>query len=644
MEKTFTLLEFHYIKDTLKSYTRTKQAAEMVEQMTPCLVETELRTGLRYTTQARELLELAKEPPIPTMEHMDEYIALASAGELLWPEQLEGVGFFLAGVERLKAYLQRGMVAGIGIAYYDTNLVYPEGLHKEIERAIRYGRVDDYASATLRSIRTRLTLLEEKMKNKAEVVLRSYKEYMSDSACVQRNGRICVPVKNAYRNKVKGTVIDKSATGATVFIEPAAISEIYEEIELLKIEEDSEVRRILYTLTAMVSDVETEIREDMRVIILLDFLFAKGKLSLDQNAVEPSINTEGYIHLKGARHPLLKKEECVPLDFTLGRERKGIVITGPNTGGKTVSMKTVGLFAVMAACGLHLPCEEADMGMFSQVLCDIGDGQNIADNLSTFSAHLTQLIEILKRVNRESLVLLDELGSGTDPTEGMGIAIAVLEQLRKSGCLFLITTHYPEVKEYASKHSEIVNARMAFDRESLRPLYQLEIGRAGESCALYIAKRLGLPNFMVRDAAKAAYGENCESVISELGLRSSDEEEKLEKVSVPGILKAAPIRREAVHGEGFTRGDSVEVLPEKVIGIVVKPANKDGSVLVQIKKEKLFINHKRLKLKVPAKELYPENYDFSIIFDSVANRKGRRKIEKGNHEGVQLVYDLFIDN
>lgn len=639
MDKTFTLLEFNQIKNTLKSYTHTKQAAEMVDQLMPCLVETELRTNLRYTTQARELLELAKEPPIPAMEHMNEYITLASAGELLLPEQLESVGFFLASVDRLKTYLQRGMKAGIGIAYYEENLVYPEGLHKEIERAIRYGKVDDYASATLRSIRTKIILLEEKMKNKAESVLRANKEYMSDSACVQRNGRICVPVKSAYRNKVKGSVLDKSATGATVFIEPENVGEIYDEVELLRIEEDTEVRRILYTLTAMLSDAEKEIKEDMRVIILLDFLFAKGKLSLDENAVEPTINTEGYIDMKGARHPLIKKEECVPLDFTLGKERKGIIITGPNTGGKTVSMKTVGLFAIMAACGLHLPCKEADMGMFSQVLCDIGDGQNLNDNLSTFSAHLIQLLDILQRVNGESLVLLDELGSGTDPAEGMGIAVAVLEQLRNSGCLFLVTTHYPEVKEYAAKHSEIVNARMAFDRESLRPLYQLEIGQAGESCALYIAKKLGLPDFMLRDAAKAAYGENCEQVVNELGLCNQNEEDKLKKVFVPRIRKAAPVKREAVHGEGFTRGDSVEVMPERMIGIVVMPADKDGNVLVQVKKDKLLINHKRLKLKVAAEELYPEDYDFSIVFDSVENRKARHKMDKGHQEGLKVFYN-----
>lgn len=641
MDKTFALLEFDQIKNILKTYTHTKQAADMVDQLVPTLVETELRTSQRYTSEAKALLELIKEPPIPTMEHIDEYVCLASAGELLMPEQLEQVGIFLNSVKRLKSYLERGMSAGIGIAYYEENLVYPKELHEEIERIIRYGKVDDYASPILRSIRTKLILLEEKIKSKAESILRTHKEYMSESAYVQRNGRICVPVKNAYRNKIKGNMIDKSATGATVFIEPESVSEIYDEMELLRIDEDTEVRRILYILTVMLSEKEPEIKEDMRIIVLLDFLFAKGKLSIEQQAVEPAINTDGYIELIEARHPLLKKEECVPLDFNIGNGKKGIIITGPNTGGKTVSMKTVGLFAVMAACGLHLPCKKADMGMFSQVLCDIGDGQNLVDNLSTFSAHLLQLLNILQRVNKESLVLLDELGSGTDPAEGMGIAVAVLEQLRKSGCLFLVTTHYPQVKEYAGKHPEIANARMGFDRESLRPLYKLEIGQAGESCALYIAKKLGLPDFMLRDAAMAAYGEDSHQVFIELGLCDQNKEEKLEKIHVPGIIKTTSVKREAVHGEGYQRGDSVEILPDKVIGIVEKPADKDGNVLVQIKKEKHFINHKRLKLKVPANELYPEDYDFSIIFDTVENRKAHRKMEKGHQEGLQVFYDFL---
>lgn len=632
MNKAFTILEFTEIKKQLAAYVHTGQAVDMIEALAPGLSETGLKTNLRYTTQAKELLKLAGEPPVPGMQCMEEYLETAVKGELLSAEQLEDTGVFLGAVKRLKAYLERGTGAGIGIAFYEKNLVYPEEIHKEIEHAIRYGRVDDYASAALRNIRTRIVLLEEKRKNKAEGLLRTNKEYAADSYCVTRNGRLCLPIKSVYKNKIKGSVIDKSATGATVFLEPEAVLELTEELELYRIEEDSEERRILYTLTAMLAECETQIRENMRIVVLLDYLFAKGKLSIDMDGIEPHINTDGYICLKQARHPLLQKETCVPLDLTFGKGRQGIVITGPNTGGKTVAIKTVGLLSLMAACGLHVPCKEADICMFSQILCDIGDGQSMADNLSTFSAHLKNLLYILQRTNKESLVLLDELGSGTDPAEGMGIAVAILEELRKSGCLFLVTTHYPEVKEYAQGYEEIINARMAFDRESLKPLYRLEIGKAGESCALYIAKRLGMPGSMLKTAAAAAYGEGEESrrIVKELDAG----DEPVKKEFVPRIQKAAAVRKEAVHGEAFRRGDSVEIAPGQGIGIVVKPADAQGNVLVQIKKEKQLINHKRLKLVVAAQQLYPADYDFSILFDTVENRKARHKMEKRHVEGL----------
>ena len=270
--------------------------------------------------------------------------------------------------------------------------------------------------------------------------------------------------------------------------------------------------------------------------------------------------------------------------------------------------------------------------MNNQTLCDIGDGQNIADNLSTFSSHISNVLRILRKATKESLVIMDELGSGTDPTEGMGIAIAILEQLRLIGCLFLVTTHYPEVKAYAARHEEIVNARMEFDRENLKPLYRMEIGKSGDSCALYIAKRLGMPGNMLFTAAKEAYGEVKEGLREELEL---EEGVWLEKESAPSIRR---IRKTGTQPSAaiFTRGDSVTVLPDGVIGIVVTPEDERGNVLVQVKGEKMTVNQKRLKLKVAASELYPEDYDFSIIFDTVENRKARHKMERG-YQGDLMV-------
>lgn len=439
---------------------------------------------------------------------------------------------------------------------------------------------------------------------------------MAESFLVTRNGRLCLPVKKEYKSKIPGSVIDRSASGSTVFIEPETIARLQDEIEGLRIEEDCEERRILYTLMDKIAMEEDGFKENLALLAKLDFVFAKGKLSAQMEAGEPAINTQGIIRLKGARHPLLPGDANVPLDFELGGEKRGMVITGPNTGGKTVAIKTVGLFVLMACSGLHLPCREADIAMRNLVLCDIGDGQDILDNLSTFSAHITNVLEILKRATGESLVILDELGSGTDPAEGMGIAIAILEQLRLRGCLYLVTTHYPEVKTYAGRHEELISARMAFDRENLRPLYRLEMGKTGDSCALYIAKRLGMPEDMIQTAASEAYGEGADLYQS----REKSQEKPpgrqwpggLERIPVPGIV---PIKRKpaaASPEKGFTRGDSVEVLPKGEIGIVVRPADQTGNVLVQVKREKRLINQKRLKLKVRAKELYPEDYDFPL--------------------------------
>ncbi len=643
---TIQITGFEAIRQQLAGYASTAQGKALAAGIVPYLSELELKKHMRETTQARKLLEEQGTPPLPRMERVEEYLDKAVRGEMLLPEQIEQIGEFLTAIRRLRSYLEKGKERQVGIAFYCDNLRSLEELSAELERSVRGGRVDDYASPNLRDIRRELSLLEEKIRVKAENALRAAKNYAADSFVVKRNGRICIPIKKEYRSRVMGSLIDKSSTGMTLFIEPTTVTELREEYEWYLVEEETEVHRILYELVNQIAEHEADLREDIRVVVLLDVVFAKGKLSAGMKAVEPVITTGRHIRIRQARYPELNSDDCVPLDFTLGEQGRGMVITGPNTGGKTVAIKTVGLFSLMACSGLHLPCEEAEIAMQDQVLCDIGDGQNIADNLSTFSAHIGNVLEILRRVTPDSLVILDELGSGTDPAEGMGIAVAILEQLRLSGCLFLATTHYPEVKEYADRYQEITNARMGFDRESLRPLYRLEMGKAGESCALYIAKRLGLPEAMLRMAAHEAYGGRKngleERLLADLGLQQRAEGEKEkehteamkpEKMKVPQLVRIRQ-QTEPFEERLFQRGDSVTVGSEQQIGIVVKPEDRNGMVLVQIKKEKQLISHKRLQLKVAAKELYPENYDFSIIFDTVENRKARHRLEKGHQEGL----------
>jgi dsDNA-specific endonuclease/ATPase MutS2 len=301
----------------------------------------------------------------------------------------------------------------------------------------------------------------------------------------------------------------------------------------------------------------------------------------------------------------------VPLSLELSLPDQGIAVTGPNTGGKTVCLKTVGLLTLMAQCGLHIPCGEGTViAMTDAVLCDIGDSQSISQNLSTFSGHMTNILRILRQCSRDSLVLLDELGSGTDPAEGSGLAAAILEELLRRGCFFLVTTHDPQIRQWAEQTEHVVPGRMAFDRVSLKPLYHLELGRVGESCAIEIARRLGMEEHLLSRARQVAdHGPGAVPV----------------PVSRPARVPSSRLQRLPRKTEGsferFHMGDSVQLLPDKKNAIVYRPADDEGNVIIQLQGQKLKVRHNRLKLLVPASELYPPDYDFSIVFDTVANRK-----------------------
>lgn len=620
MNQEERVLEFDKIKEIWQENALTQKAKQMIEETKPFLSELELTARLRETTESRQLLEKCGNPPLVSLNGMEDVLMIASKGDCLAPYQLELVRASLTAVRRLMDYLERGKGYDNSLAYYVENLDDLQDLREEISRSIYNETVADQASPRLQEIRRDIMRSEEKMREKADQVIRSNKECMSDSFSTFRNGHICIPVKKEYKFRISGSVIDKSSTGNTLFIEPVASAKYYEELVQLRIDEEDEVRRILYTLTVMVDTYAEVLRENIRTMEKLDFAFSKGKLSLIYDGVAPVMTQERVIRLKDARHPLLDKTNCVPLQFSIGNGVQGIVITGPNTGGKTVAIKTVALCCMLAQCGLHVPCSEAELCMCSNFLCDIGDGQNLSENLSTFSAHITNVLDILKRVNTESLVVMDELGSGTDPQEGMGIAVAILEELKKSGAFFVVTTHYPEIKVYAEKEEGILNAKMAFDAKNLKPLYQMVIGEAGESCALHIAKRLGMPAGMLRRAMKAAYGEEKEDFLK------GAQEESLQKQAKPRIAKHRPVKKKKEID--FHLGDSVMIYPDKKIGIVCEEANDKGTLRVQLQGKKIWINYKRVKLLVAAQELYPADYDFSIVFDTVENRKLRHDMDR----------------
>lgn len=605
---TNTLMEFNEIKKKWGEYAVTESAKERINAAAPILNEDELRKELRDTDEARDFVDRFGFPPLTSVHEAKEIMEIACKEGCLLPIQLEKIRNVLVSVKRLKAYLSRGVDYDNSLAYYELNLESMDELCEEIEVQIRGEEVDDRASAELRKLRNEIAEYDAKMKQKAEQVMKANKACLADNFYTIRNGRVCIPVKKDFRYKIEGSAVDKSSTGSTVFVEPAAVSKMYEQQQLVKIDEENEVYRILYTLTAMVADGSQAMEENMRIIEKLDYIFSKGRLSAQMDGISPVINTERNVIIVRGRHPLMNRETVVPLDFSVGEDTRGVVITGPNTGGKTVAIKTVALVCMMAQCGLHVTAESANVCMNSSFLCDIGDGQNLTENLSTFSAHIKNVMSIIDDVDQDSLVIMDELGSGTDPTEGMGIAIAILEELRKSGCLFLVTTHYPEVKEYALRTSSIINARMEFNKETLQPTYRLIVGEAGESCAFFIAEKLGMPDYMLDNAKKAAYGD-CQFGEVEIKRKTS----RVKRHKIPSTNVAL--------SQKFNIGDSVYVMPDMKIGIVCEPVNEEGILRVQMPDGKIYINHKRVKLNVPAQQLYPEDYDFSIIFDSVENRK-----------------------
>ncbi|HOG00414.1 MAG TPA: DNA mismatch repair protein MutS, partial [Clostridia bacterium] len=499
MNDQHRFLEFDVILKRLSDLAVSDGVKAKCLALAPTLDEREAKRRLAETGEARRVLEATGSPPLAAMAELEKLIALIEAGDMLLPEQLERFALFASSCRRMKQYLRRAESTGCDIAFYGGSIRELSGLQSEIERCIRGAQVDDKATGALWDIRRGMQNVADQIKAKLNALLAKNGKWFSDSFVSLRGSHYTLPVRREHKNDVPGDVIEISNSGGTLFIEPAAVVRLQKELASLEVEEDAEVRRVLYTLTALAADALPDIRLNIEAMELLDFLFAKGALSFSMKAVCPAIEAGNRLILRAARHPLLDGATAVPLDLALGEGVRGVVVTGPNTGGKTVALKTVGLLSLMAQSGLHVPAAEGSVfPMRDLVLCDIGDGQSIAENLSTFSSHMTNIIGVLAKASPDSLVLLDELGSGTDPAEGMGLAVAILEELCCRGCLFVVTTHYPEVKAFAARREGLENARMAFDRQNLKPLYRLEMGEAGESCAIYIAERLGMPERILK--------------------------------------------------------------------------------------------------------------------------------------------------
>ena len=439
-----------------------------------------------------------------------------SAAELLQIARL------LENVSRIKSYGRRDVndTGEDSLDAYFSMLEPLSNLCANIRRCIlSEDEISDDASSNLRSIRRHMKQATDRIHSQlSQMVSQTYRNYLQDAVITMRDGRYCIPVKSEYKNNVPGMIHDQSASASTFFIEPAAVVNLNNELCELELQEEKEIEVIIASLCADCSEHLFEIRQDLEVVTTLDFIFAKGKLALAMNATRPVFNTEGRVKLKKARHPLLNPP-VVPIDLSLGDTFDLLIITGPNTGGKTVALKTLGLLAMMGQSGLHIPAsDQSELSVFSEIFADIGDEQSIEQSLSTFSSHMNRIVTILKEADEKSLCLFDELGAGTDPTEGAALAIAILNRLHEQGIRTVATTHYSELKIYAIREPNVMNASCEFDVETLRPTYRLLIGVPGKSNAFAISRKLGLSEEVIEDASRRLdkKDEDLEDVLSKL--------------------------------------------------------------------------------------------------------------------------------
>ena len=510
--RVLNTLEFNKIRDSVTAKARTSYGRELCADMAPCCDVEYVTKELSCTKQAMEHILRFGMLPLGGFRDLREPLTYAKAGGTLTCGQLLEVASFLRSSEEIKKSVAKARTAGSpfvdetepDVCSYIDDVETCDELLEKIDCAILgQDEVSDKASRDLASIRRERKNIASGIRSLLDRVIQNHADMLQESLVTLREGRYCIPVKADFNGRIEGIVHGASSSGQTLFIEPMSVVEANNKIAELNFAEAAEIQRILKKFSDEVVSIGKIIEKNMAIASRLDYIFAKGEYGVETNAFCPALNTEGRIDLKGARHPLISKDTVVPVDINVGSTYDALIVTGPNTGGKTVSLKTCGLLVLMTMAGLPIPTESgSEVCVFDRVLADIGDEQSIEESLSTFSAHMSNIVFILKNIRGKSLVLLDELGSGTDPTEGAALAISIIEELRKKNCIVMSTTHYRELKGYAETTEGVMNASCEFDTETLAPTYKLITGRPGSSNAFVISSKLGLSKTIL-DNAKA---------------------------------------------------------------------------------------------------------------------------------------------
>jgi len=631
-ERSLRVLEYVKIIKALEEKCTSSLGKQKVGELRPISDFNKILNWQKETSEAQSILINRVNVPLGGIHDVLQYIRRTEIGSYLEPAQLLQLKETLSIARRLKSFLKednKGNTYPIiqGLAQNLTSL-------KEIEDKIDLciisdTEISDNASSELKYIRRQISSKNDAIRNKLNSIITSSstQKYLQDAIITMRHDRYVVPVKQEHRSSIPGLVHDQSSSGATVFVEPMAVVELNNQLKELRIKEQVEIERILMEIAAMIAERSEDIRFNQTVLKELDFIFAKGKLSNEMKAVEPELNTNGKVMIKNGRHPSLKASEVVPNSIWLGEDFHILVITGPNTGGKTVTLKTLGLLTLMAQSGLHVPADYGTkLAIFDQVFADIGDEQSIEQSLSTFSSHMTNIVNIMANVTSKSLVLFDELGAGTDPTEGAALAMAILNNLREMGAAAVGTTHYSELKQYALSNPGVENASVEFDVDTLSPTYKLLIGVPGKSNAFEISRKLGLSNFLIDSAKELLTREDIhfEDLLQNIEKnRTTAEREKQE---------AARLRMETqkLREEYHEKSQQLEIQKDKVL----KEAKKEAYKIVKqakIDADEVVDNLKSLRVELQEKEM---NKKIEEARKNISDKMG--KLAQGMSEAIVL--------
>lgn len=619
---TLEKLNYYELKEIVKSYCVSGLGKTLIDKLEPSSNLNIVNKRLDETSEGRRLLEASYHIPLSGIFDITPHIEKIEKGASLDPEDLTIISDFLRGCRKVKLFVKDKEGYAPTLCSYGDNITDLSYIEDEINKCIRGSVVDSNASKELKKIRRLIDECEEKIRERLDRFLKNSenKQYIQEFFISKRNGRYTIPIKSAYKKYVKGTVIEASSKGSTVFMEPDTISRYTSELATLKIEESIEEYKILGMLTEMLNERIKDLKINIEVIAEYDMIWAKAKYSNDISGIKPKLNNYGYIKIVDGKYPLIKNG--VPLNFEVGKGYRTLIITGPNAGGKTVVLKTVGILTLAVQSGFHIAAKEGtEISVFDKIFVDIGDNQSIENALSTFSSHVKNLAEIIKQSTKSTLLLFDEIGSGTEPNEGAALAIAILEELYHKGCITVATTHYGEIKNFSESHPDFENAAMEFKKDTLEPLYKLYIGRSGDSNALYISKKMGISDSIISKARKYIetkdynYGLIRESKV----IRKKEEIEVLESKY------------------NYCVGDRVILLDKNESAIVYKEINELNNIVVFYRNDFVEVNYRRVKLDLKASELYPEGYDLNQLFTSYKERKLEHDISRGSKKVLKKI-------